>query len=167
MVALLALFACGKTGDPALEAVGRAQVLDIQAEDKYVAYTAHLERKGVRWTRRIDLTKPHDKVILKGDPPKGDESVESPAIDRFLRAMATNRRGASPTAQSATPGTVKINVIGPTGSAPVVLERKDGVKWLVDGESLAEFATTDAAYDAMLKEIGIQAAIEYQHSPVF
>lgn len=161
---LVFLLACGKSGDPALDSVGRAQVVDLRAEDPRVAFTAHLERKGVRWVKRVDLQRPAEKPILKADPPKGDSSVEAPALDAFLRTVAKSRRGPPPAASGAKEPTVAMTVIGPVGRAPVALERKGGATWTVDGESLAEPAPIDAAYRAMVKELGIDRLVEWQLS---
>jgi hypothetical protein len=160
---LVALTACTRR-DEALDAVGHAQVIDIRGEDPDVVFTSHLERKGVRWTRRNNLERPANKPFLKADPPKGDDSVESPAVDRFLRAVATNHRGPTSAIPPPSSGKVKMTIIGPAGKKPVVLERTSAMAWTVDGDPLSDWALIDASYRAMVKEIGIDAAVEWQHS---
>jgi hypothetical protein len=161
-LALVFLLACGKRDD-ALDAVGRAQVLDIDAADKYIAFTAHLERKGARWNRRLELLRPISKPLMKRDPQKGDDSRESPATDAFLRVVAKSHRG-SPNVAPGAPGTVKITVNGPAGAAPVVLERKDDAKWTVDGATLADPGPIDASWRAVVTEIGVDDAVAWQLS---
>jgi hypothetical protein len=150
MVVLLALVACGKTGDPTLEPAARGDVLDIREGD----FSMHLERHGNRFSWDYRTVRRDKADVERAD----SGTVGATAVDRFLHAVASQHTGApfslTPPDVAERYAQVSIRSRDP-GASLIDIESASRKRWRTRERWLVgEPSPIDDAYEAMMTTIG-------------